>query len=446
MASRNEDANVATFKAEPQDTRKTIAVAREVKVLHPNLVPEDIANDEFLNSLIDESLPKNYNFEIKKTIWKIKQTESKLVLLQFPEGLIRFGPVIVDVMSAYFKINNITDIRFITMGDLTYGACCIDDYLGSSMGVDLIVHYAHSCLVPINKLNNKIKYLYIFLDIRFDMDHVLKCISHNFEPEEHRIAMASTIQFVASVHELAKRLREKQYDITLPNSRPLSSGEVLGCTAPKLDAKINTIIFICDGRFHLEAMMIANPDIQAYRYDPYQRKLTREGYNFKEMYGQRQEAIDKAVRTMKGGGTFGFVLGTLGRQGNEQVYDRLVSRLAKISSCKFVKVLIPEVTQTILQTITGVDVWVQVACPRLSIDWGKFFECPLLNSYEFAKAARLLYDSAYVVQDANSKPSYPMDFYATQSCGDHTPNHSCIKNTSCSCSKNPESPAFEQSC
>ena len=30
-----------------------------------------------------------------------------------------------------------------------------------------------------------------------------------------------------------------------------------------------------------------------------------------------------------------------------------------------------------------VDFFVQLACPRLSIDWGLFFTKPLLTSYEF---------------------------------------------------------------
>jgi hypothetical protein len=35
----------------------------------------------------------------------------------------------------------------------------------------------------------------------------------------------------------------------------------------------------CERRFHLEAIMIANPSIPAYRYDPYPRLLTRERYD-----------------------------------------------------------------------------------------------------------------------------------------------------------------------
>lgn len=32
------------------------------------------------------------------------------------------------------------------MGDVTYGACCIDDYTAVALGCDMLVHYGHSCL------------------------------------------------------------------------------------------------------------------------------------------------------------------------------------------------------------------------------------------------------------------------------------------------------------
>lgn len=57
----------------------------------------------------------------------------------------------------------------------------------------------------------------------------------------------------------------------------------------------------------------------------------------------------------------------------------------------------------------------QVACPRLSIDWGTQFHKPLLTPYEAAVTLKL-------VQHDTSKP-YPMDFYASASLGPWTPNH-----------------------
>ena len=51
----------------------------------------------------------------------------------------------------------------------------------------------------------------------------------------------------------------------LPQARPLSPGEVLGCTAPRIQGDCDAIVFVADGRFHLEALMIANPTVSAYR-------------------------------------------------------------------------------------------------------------------------------------------------------------------------------------
>jgi 2-(3-amino-3-carboxypropyl)histidine synthase len=36
------------------------------------------------------------------------------------------------------------------------------------------------------------------------------------------------------------------------------------------------LVFVSDGRFHLESLMIHNPTIAAYRYDPYAKHLSRE--------------------------------------------------------------------------------------------------------------------------------------------------------------------------
>ena len=34
----------------------------------------------------------------------------------------------------------------VIMGDVTYGACCVDDFTARALECDLLVHYGHSCL------------------------------------------------------------------------------------------------------------------------------------------------------------------------------------------------------------------------------------------------------------------------------------------------------------
>jgi diphthamide biosynthesis enzyme Dph1/Dph2-like protein len=52
----------------------------------------------------------------------------------------------------------------------------------------------------------------------------------------------------------------------LSNLVVVDAGEVLGCTAPVVSGEADAIVFVADGRFHLEAIMIANPTIPAFRW------------------------------------------------------------------------------------------------------------------------------------------------------------------------------------
>lgn len=60
------------------------------------------------------------------------------------------------------------------LGDVTYGACCIDDFSARALEADLLVHYGHSCLVPVDVTT--IACLYIFVDIQIDVQHLVETI------------------------------------------------------------------------------------------------------------------------------------------------------------------------------------------------------------------------------------------------------------------------------
>lgn len=298
---------------------------------------------------------------------------------------------------------------------VTYGACCIDDYSAKALGADLLVHYGHSCLIPIDQTVG-IKVLYIFVDIKIDTMHFVESVKLNF-PTSKRLALVSTIQFVATLHAVAKDLREIGYEIQVPQSKPLSPGEILGCTAPRLLPN-STLIYLGDGRFHLEAAMIANPTMEAFKYDPYEKKFTKEEYGHVQMRKNRKNAIDRAANAH----TFGLILGTLGRQGSTKVMEYLQDRI-RAHNKQSVLILLSEVFPSKLELFRDVDAFVQVACPRLSIDWGTAFPKPLLTPYELSVA---LGDSQWSIEHENEvkeDESYPMDFYASNSLGYWTPNH-----------------------
>lgn len=362
-------------------------------------MPPEILNNKDINAAIS-LLPSNYSFEIHKTIHRIRTSDAKKIALQFPEGLLLYATTISDILTRFCP-----GAETLIMGDVTYGACCIDDYTARALGCDLLVHYAHSCLIPVDV--TKIKTLYVFVDIGIDTTHLLATLERNFHAGK-TIAMVGTIQFNATLHCIKPVLERAGFKVLIPQIAPLSKGEILGCTSPHLaNDAADLILYLGDGRFHLESAMIHNPQLPAYRYDPYSRKLTRETYDHAEMHDLRRQAI-KSAKTAK---KWGLILGSLGRQGNPHTMTMIEDTLNQ-QGIPFINILLSEIFPGKLAMMPDIECWVQIACPRLSIDWGYAFPRPLLTPYE-----------ALVVlgrreEWGNAKQTvYPMDFYAKDGLG-----------------------------
>jgi diphthamide biosynthesis enzyme Dph1/Dph2-like protein len=78
--------------------------------------------------------------------------------------------------------------------------------------------------VPIDTTHG-IGVLYVFVDIRFDFDHFLETVKYNFAPTA-RLALVSTIQFAASLQAAKSFLAPHFAEVTIPQEKPLSPGEV----------------------------------------------------------------------------------------------------------------------------------------------------------------------------------------------------------------------------
>jgi len=124
-----------------------------------NQLPLEILENVELNECIKSSLPSNYSFEIHKTIHHVQKNGAKMVGLQMPEGLQMFACVISDIIYQYVyqafpsvtrkvdrNLGRFTGALTTILGDVTYGACCVDDYTAVALGCDMLVHYGHSCL------------------------------------------------------------------------------------------------------------------------------------------------------------------------------------------------------------------------------------------------------------------------------------------------------------
>ncbi|OEH76803.1 diphthamide synthase subunit dph2 [Cyclospora cayetanensis] len=373
---------------------------------------------------------------------------------------------------------NVETLGVFVLGDVSYGACCVDDLKAQALGTDFLIHFGHSCLVPTQHTQGDVgaganrgssssgsglKVQYVFVDILVDPNEVSVQLQELLLPTE-KVALQGTIQYTKTLHAVKRLLDASGYFLQpplLPQVLPLTAGEVLGSTAfaqqplshrhsPPVGPpggempEISTVVFLADGRFHLEASMIQNPGIRFLRFDPFTKFsseilapcilcvprisqcLYRESYDHQRLHKLRTSAIQKA-RTAK---TVGLLFSTLGRQGSVGLAEDLLALLEKrgiaatpILMAEFaihkLQALFPFIDAFIqaspclcellpvgrrhqrAQTSPS-DAMPQIGCPRLSIDWGASFPVPLLSPYE----AHVAFGEQPYLE------VYPMDFYA----------------------------------
>lgn len=88
-----EKTDVVVVKAKPE--RRVYKGTGRARTI--NKIPQSILEDPLLNEAI-AALPKNYNFEIHKTIWRVRESKAKRVALQMPEGM---AHIVVVVASKF---------------------------------------------------------------------------------------------------------------------------------------------------------------------------------------------------------------------------------------------------------------------------------------------------------------------------------------------------------
>ncbi|MFH0860548.1 MAG: diphthamide synthesis protein [Candidatus Altiarchaeota archaeon] len=80
----------------------------------------------------------DYDLEIERIMREIRNSNAKVVGLQFPEGLKEKAVEIAE------RIEEETGCIAVIFVDPTYGACDTKDSVSERVGVDLLVHFGHT--------------------------------------------------------------------------------------------------------------------------------------------------------------------------------------------------------------------------------------------------------------------------------------------------------------
>ncbi len=311
---------------------------------------------------------KSFDLEEERLKQEIRKTGAKKVLIQLPEGL---KPQALYIAKFIEK----TGALPIISANPCYGACDLATGEAEDIGADLLIHYGHSKLMK----HERVPTIYVearaTLDINPAMEKALPMLE-----KWRKIGLTTTVQHVQTLDDARETLIHAGKTVVIGDTRQLSyPGQVIGCNysnAKSVAKDVDAFLFIGGGRFHAlgVALSTGKPTIAA---DPYDQTAFSVDKDAEKILKQRWASIAEAERTK----SFAILVGLKPGQKRLEQALGLKRELEEDGRSAYI-FAVKEVTPEMLLEFPSIDVFVNTACPRISLDDAIRFKRPVLTINE----------------------------------------------------------------
>ena len=294
----------------------------------------------------------------------IRERKPRVVAFNGPEGIIR---KIQDVAD---KVSNEFNIPAYVIGDTCYGSCDINLHAAEMVGADILFHIGHS--ISMNGFGSKVVLIDALDDISFD-SVAEKCAT---ELKEYRtLSIVTDSQHLHQVQRVKEILEGHGFKVVIGKVKgQLNDGQVFGCEfypASEVKEIADAYVFLGQSSFHAAGVALSTGK-PTYILDPY----------FDEIRDVTKFAIDLQKKSVLSiykaldAKTIGLVVGL--KEGQFMLNRVLELKKEMEKHGKKVQLIaLTEVTNDRLMVFNNIDAFIQVACPRISID--NSFTKPVLS-------------------------------------------------------------------
>ncbi len=314
--------------------------------------------------------------DFENVIKDIKDDErfkrAKIVAIQLPEGLKR---------KSYEIIDEIKDKEVILLGDPFWGACDIP----TQGKWDLLIQFGHS---SIPNLGNFPKIM--FIELQDKMEHDLECSKVPFSS----VTLTSNITYSHELQRIKEKLEKCNKKVTLKkgDSRVFYPGQILGCNISAARSDDEAVLFIGEGIFHPLGIALAL-DKEVLAFNPRTNEYIYMEKEKRKFLAQRYAAIDKASYSE----SFGIIVSTKIGQTRYSIANIAKKILEERGKKSFI-IAADLIRDEILMNFPG-DVYVNTACPRVTIEDFSTFSRPVITFYELEMALNLRDKSKYILDE-----------------------------------------------
>ncbi len=298
-----------------------------------------------------------FDLEEEKLLAEIEGRGARKILIQLPDGLKAEGPRLASL------VREKTGAEVFVSAAPAWGACDLSLDAASRLKADLLVHYG-----PASSKH----------DVMPVVEKAVPLLQGT------TIGLATTVQHLHTLPDVAKFLELKGFTVLFPGRGPWAheNGQVLGCDyfgIRKLQPQVDSFL-ILGSYFHGlgAALSVEKTAILADPYDGTARSLSGDR---DKIVRQRYALIEKA-RLFH---SFGIIVSTKPGQCNPQVALSIRNQLEGKGK-RAVLLYTDEVLPEKLMDFTGIDAFVDTACPRLALDDPERFPKPILTRDEIMVA------------------------------------------------------------
>ena len=312
--------------------------------------------------------PPIFDLEEERLQEEVKKRAAKRVLLQLPEGLKAVGPHLASLVE---KVGAVA----IVSADPCYGACDLAIQDAQSVGADLLVHYGHSKMTP----QQRVPTIYIEAKTAISVKPAVTLAIPLLKPWSS-VGLVTTVQHINQLDEARAILLESGKSVAVGEAGRLEhAGQVTGCdysNARSISGDVEAFVFVGGGRFHALGVALATekPTIIA---DPYEKRADAIHGEIKQILKKRWAAICEAKEAER----FGILIGLKSGQKRMPRALRVKEDLEK-GGKRATLLALREIIPERLMQFPSVEVFVNTACPRISLDGTSRFRKPVLTPSE----------------------------------------------------------------
>jgi 2-(3-amino-3-carboxypropyl)histidine synthase len=303
----------------------------------------------------------------EKRIFKIiNERKPHSVALNGPEALL---PKIQNSAS------NITEkfgIPAYVIGDTCWGSCDLNTHAANMLGAEILFNIGHT--VSMETFDEKVVMINAFDDITFDRV-ARKCALDLKSKNYNSISLVTDSQHLNQITRVREVFEEFGYQVIIGRGKgQLNDAQVFGCEfypAYNVQSQVDAYIFLGQSAFHSAGIAIST-EKPTYMLDPYFEEYSDVTGIARQLQKKAILSIYKALDAE----IIGLVIGLKEGQFAHIKALELKKSFEKLGK-KVQLIALTDITEDRIQIFKGIDAFVQVACPRISID--NHFKKPMLS-------------------------------------------------------------------